>query len=266
MNSLVRDYYRTGGAEETVFHQAIFLTESQESWEELDKKSSGLSQGWFELCRLPLADRIEFVRDFWMNMLPYQPAFHLFISDFFERLDDLGVVLSQSSKEAPWVAEMVYSLKENRSFFRGLLPCKEADLEEFKNSIHITLPRDYLAFLRIHNGFGKLSELGLMRVDQVREARESLTEQLMVAERPLMLGTQMIDPDSLIPFYESFGLASYQCFFADWYPGNEMGNVYLSGIDYTISDYMDRKGWADHLAFPTFLEWLAFYLAGNSLD
>ena len=40
----------------------------------------------------------------------------------------------------------------------------------------------------------------------------------------------------------------------------------LSGIDYTISDYMDRKGWADQLAFPTFLEWLAFYLEGNSLE
>ena len=51
-----------------------------------------------------------------------------------------------------------------------------------------------------------------------------------------------------------------------WYPGSEMGNVYLSGIDYTISDYRDRKEWADRLAFPTFLDWLAFYLEGNSLD
>ena len=263
MNTLVRDFYRTGSPE--ALHAVLFLTELEEKWEEISQKSSALPRGWFELCRLPLADRIEFVRDFWLNLLPYHPSFHLFLTEFFDKLEDVGVVLSQSKKEAPWTVEIVYSLKDDRSFFRGLPPCQECDLEELK-SLVFPLPRDYLSFLRIHNGFGKLSELGLLGIDQVKEAKERLMNQLLAAERPLMVGNRSIDPNSLIPFYESYGLDSYQCFFADWYPGNEMGNVYLSGIDYTISDYMDRKGWADQLAFPTFLEWLAFYLEGNSLE
>ena len=41
-----------------------------------------------------------------------------------------------------------------------------------------------------------------------------------------------------------------------------MGNVYLSGIDYTLSDVSDKKAWAENLAFPTFSEWLAYYLRG----
>lgn len=266
MNTLVRDFYRTGEKEGSVFSDVLFLTENQQSWEDAGAKCCALPRGWFELCRLQSEDRIEFVRDFWLDLLPYHPGFHHFLGEFFRKIEDVSVALVCHEQKEAWSAEMVYSLKENRSFFRGLPPCAEGEIDELRNSLPVPLPCDYLAFLRIHNGFGKLSELGLMRADQIAESKQRLMNQFFDSERPLKAGDLPVDPSGLIPFYESYGLESYQCFFSEWYPGNEMGNVYLSGIDYTISDYRDRKGWADHLAFPTFLDWLAFYLEGNSLD
>lgn len=266
MNTLARDFYQVEGKSEPIFQSVIFLAESSLEWDDAHKISANLPRGWFELCRLPTQDRIEFVRDFWLNLLPYHPSFHLFLWDFFQKLDDVAVVLVRMAPSGSWAVEMVYSLMDNRSFFRGLVPASESEIDDLKNQITIPLPRDYLSFLRIHNGFGKLSELGLLRSDQVVDARERLTEQFLWTERQLKVGSQIVDPGALIPFYESFGLGSYQCFFNEWFPGNAMGNVYLSGIEYTISDYKDRKGWADQLAFPTFLDWLAFFLEGNSLD
>jgi hypothetical protein len=266
MNTLVRDFYRIGKRDGYLFQDVLFLSECPDSWEEVSRRSSGIPRGWFELCRLPAADRIEFVRDFWLNLLPYHPSFHLFLTEFFEKFDDVGVVLSQTNQETPWLVEMIYSLQDHSSFFRGLPPGSEAEINELRSSIVIPLPRDYLAFLRIHNGFGMLSDLGLMRTDQIPGAKKHLADQYLWSERSVMMGNQAIDPDSLIPFYESYGLGAYQCFFNEWYPGSEMGNVYLSGIDYTISDYRNRKEWIEQMAFPTFLDWLAFYLQGNSVD
>lgn len=158
---------------------------------------------------------------------------------------------------------MVYSLEDNSSFFRGKPPCTEADLAELKNELGVSPPRDYLAFKKIHDGFGKLSEMGLLEIGELADARRRVIELLLTANHSLRSGSTIIDPSSLIPFYEAFGLASYQCFFTDWYPGSEMGNVYLSGIDYTISDL---KANSDNLAFNTFLEWLAYYLQGMNLS
>ena len=76
------------------------------------------------------------------------------------------------------------------------------------------------------------------------------------------MGEASLDPHSLFPFYEEYGLGSFQCFNAEWYPGSEMGNVYFSGIDYTLSDISDRSTWSENLAYPTFLEWLTEFLEG----
>lgn len=267
MNPLAQEFYQTSGKEEgSFFHSAIFLPDSSESWDQVKEKCPSLPRGWYELSRLVPTDRISFTRDFWMDRMVNYPAFCRFLLDFFARLDDVGVVLAQTSQGAPWIAEKVYSLKENRSFFRGLLPGSDSDIEELKCSAGVHLPRDYLSFLHIHNGFGKLSELGLMSTAQAIEAREELLNSLLSNEKHLMHRGRVVDPKSLIPFFKSFGVESYQCFFAEWYPGSEMGNVYLSGIDYTMSDCASRNEWVDQLAFPTFLDWMTFYLEGNSLN
>lgn len=267
MNTLVREFFQTEKKNgEPSFHKVLFLSELSESWENCLEKTENLPRGWYELSRLSKDDRIAFTRDFWLARLPFHPTFYPILTDFFSKLEDIEIVLTRALKNAPWIAEMVYSLKENRSFFRGMPPCVEEDIDFLKASSGALLPRDYLAFLHIHNGFGKLSELGLMSAIQASKARGRLMNDLLSLEKPILHKGKVIDPGSFIPFFESFGTASYQCFLTEWYPGNEMGNVYLSGIDYTISDYTDRNDWAEQLAFPTFLDWLAFFIEGNSQE
>ena len=262
MNRLVQEFYQAQGKtrSESPFVAVLALAECQKSWAELQKLSPSLPRGYFELSRLSAEDRISFTRDFWLNLLPYHPRSHAKLLDFFAELDDVGPFLCQVKKGGEWKAEMVYSLRGDRSFFRGRPPCNSKGIEELIQEMNHSLPRDYLSFFRIHNGFGKLSEWGLLSVDEILDKKRELEALLVKTDR------FRVDPSSLIPFYESPLGASWQCFYADWYPGSEMGNVYLSGIDYTISDYTDRKEWADQFAFPTFLEWLTTFLEGRSID
>jgi hypothetical protein len=69
-----------------------------------------------------------------------------------------------------------------------------------------------------------------------------------------------VNPKSVIPFYESFGIPFYQCFWGEWYPQQEMGNVYFSHTTKTISDVGGTDSSAESMAFQTFVEWLMFYL------
>ena len=127
-------------------------------------------------------------------------------------------------------------------------------------------PYDFLSFTRLHNGFGKLSEPGILRIEEIESAREEVRRVLTNGDKLITWKGHIIDPESLIPFYEDYGLNSYQCFFSDWYPNSEMGNVYLSGINYTVSDTIDRNSWVEQLAFTSFLEWLTVFLEGMNVS
>jgi len=252
MNELARKFFQE-------FKRVRFLSEEKEAaWSEL---SEIIPRGWFELSRVSTADRVAFVREYWQARLPYHPVSHTRFSTFFSQLDDVAVVLTATKEEEPLSAELVYSLYDNSSFFRGLPPATEEAAEGLYDELETTFPRDYLAFLKIHNGFGKLSSLGLFPLENIAEMREKVKELISSADPPMR-----VNPRALIPFYEEEGLFAFQCFYADWYPAGEMGNVYLSGIDYTMSDTSDWKSWRDNFAFPTFLEWLSEYLEGMSLS
>lgn len=264
MNSLIQQYFHVG---EGAFQEVLFLSEKQNlNWNEICEKSPDLPRGWFELSQISPYDRIEFTRDFWLKMLPFNPKTHAAFNEFFEQLDDVAVVLARQEEEGFLVPELAYSLEDNSCFFRGRPPCSEVELGELKNEIGLSLPRDYLSFAKIHNGFGKLSEMGLLEVESIGDARRHVMEMIIRASQPVKLGEKAVDAGALIPFFESIGLSSYQCFYTDWYPGSEMGNVYFSGIDYTISDTSDQKAGAETLAFPTFLDWLAYYLEGMNFS
>lgn len=259
MNSLIQQYFQVG---ENNFQEVLFLDASMD-WNEMSEKSPDLPRGWFELSRISPRDRVEFSRDFWLERLPYNPKAHAAIGEFFGQLDDIAIVLARE-EEKDLYPELVYSLEDNSCFFRGRPPCSDADWDEVRGEIGSLLPRDFLAFSKIHNGFGKLSEMGLLKLEEIGAARRKIMDLILLSNHPVKSGEKIVDPGSLIPFYEIFGLSSYQCFYTDWYPTSEMGNVYFSGIDYTISDTNDKKG--DSLAFPMFLEWLAYYLQGMSIS
>lgn len=264
MNSLVQQFFSVN--QESQFGEVRFLSEEKGlTWEEVSKHALDLPRGWFELSRISPQDRIEFTRDFWLDRMPYHPSAHPAFFEFFEQLDDIAVVLTGRVKGEPMDAELVYSLADNSSFFRGKAPCSDQEVQELKEELKVNLPRDYLAFLKIHNGFGKLSEMGVLESSELADARRRVMDLILRSEHGLRSGAKNIDPGSLIPFYEALGLSSFQCFYSDWYPGSEMGNVYLSGIDDTISDVSEKKAWVENLAFPTFSDWLKYYLQGMNL-
>lgn len=264
MNSLVRSFF--AGKEEVAFKEVLFLSEEPDAkWEEIAKKTLDLPRSWFELSRVSVRDRIDFTRDFWLDRMPYHPSAHPAFFEFFEQLDDVAVVLTRLREDDPVVPELVYSLADNSSFFRGRPPCKEEAVHDLRSEIEASLPRDYLSFLRIHNGFGKLSEMGLLEIEEIAHGRRRVMDLLIQTDKRVKSGGVDVDPGALIPFYEALGLSSFQCFYTDWYPSSEMGNVYLSGIDYTLSDVSDKRAWIENFAFPTFSEWLAYYLQGMNL-
>ncbi len=264
MNPLARQFFTA--TKENGFCEVRILSEEPNcSWEEVNEIAFDCPRGWYELSRVLPQDRIEFTRDFWLDRIPYHPSAHPAFFEFFEGLDDVAVVMVRRREEEPMDVELVYSLADNRSFFRGKPPIHEMEMAECKAELNVNLPRDYLSFLKIHNGFGKLSEMGLLEMQDIPDARRRLIDLVLKSENELKSGDNVVDPGALIPFYEALGLSSFQCFYSDWYPGSEMGNVYFSGIDEMLSDVSQKRAWIENLAFPTFSEWLGYFVQGMSL-
>ena len=261
MNFQIRDFFKVDRSQEPHFQEVRFLHEEAElSWEEIE--GVGLPRSWFELSRISPENRVEFSREYWLSRLTYHPLATERIESFFDQLDDIAIVLSRQTKEEPWRAELVYSLADNSSFFRGLPPADDEEISWAQKQLGADLPRDYWSFLQIHNGFGRLTETGLKPADELEETKARLLDAILAYEVPLRWKEGWIDPAKLFPFFEEYGVGSFQCFNAEWYPGSEMGNVYFSGIDYTLSDISDRKAWSEQLAYPTFLDWLTDFLEG----
>lgn len=243
------------------FHQVLALhDEPMTNWNEVSKLAPQLKRGWYELAQLPVQDRIEFTRDFWLTKLPYHPCMPEFLSSFFATLDDIGIFLTQQSFDDPYIPHLVYSLADNKGFYHGETQANESDLidlqKEFPDYI---LPIDYLAFLQIHNGFAKINDTGILSSTVMKSSYDSF--QTLLGEEPLATSKgKTVNPKSLIPFYESFGMPFFQCFWGEWYPEQEMGNVYYSGTSKTISSCTIQDDGLENMAFRTFSDWLMFYL------
>ncbi len=264
MNEHVLDYYSYTNEEtpRKKFYKVISLHDCPDmDWENLRDAVPSLSRGWYELCQLPKEDRIQFTLDYWMARLPYHPHLDVAMSQFFGELDDIGCFITQVKKTDPLVVEMVYSISKNRGFYRGAVPAEERDVIDLqKLFLDYILPEDYLAFLQIHNGFCKTIDCtGILSINQLPKAYEQL-QSLIVSQGTLSTKKGIsVDPKGLIPFYESFGMPFFQCFWNGWHPEQEMGNVYYSGDANTISEVEDASNTGE-MAFPTFLDWLIFYL------
>jgi SMI1 / KNR4 family (SUKH-1) len=245
------------------FHHVIALHHDPFlDWGEASKVAPVLCRGWYELSQLPIQDRIEFTRDFWLAKLPYHPDLNAFLVKFFASLDDIGVFLTQRRFEEPYEAHLVYSLADNSGFFHGESPAEEVAIIRLqKDFANYTLPADYLAFLQIHNGFAKLTDTGVTPSAKMKETYDVFQKVLEEGIEPISTidGTS-VNPASLIPFYESFGMPFFQCFWGDWYPDQEMGNVYYSPLTRTISTCKKKDESAEMMAFESFMDWLMFYL------
>jgi len=245
------------------FHKVIALHDSPDvDWKIISQKIPQLPKGWYELAQLPVQDRIEFSRDFWISKLPFHLNAEEFIEDFFGSMDDVGIFIVQKTFEDPFEAQMVYSIEGNNGFYRGGTPATEEDIFFLQTLFsEMVLPEDYLAFLQIHNGFCKTTDCtGITSTHSIPETFQNF--QFLLEQNEPLKTTQdePLDPKTLIPFYESFGMPFFQCFWSEWYPAQEMGNVYYSGETNSISDTRTRVASPENMAFPTFLDWLMFYL------
>lgn len=264
MNRHVKRFFQEGSrspGDRGNFYQVVALHENLDlSWEEFLKEAPGLPKGWYELSRLEGDARLEFVLGYWLSTLPYVPHMYEKIQAFFDGLESIEIFLTKETKGSPTLCQMVYSLKHEEGFFHGLPPVREESIESVQKKLPFYEPPvDYLAFLRIHDGFGKACDTGIIQALDIEKEYQNLQEQL---EEKMPLSDSKgegIRASHLVPFYQSFGMPCYQCFYLDWYPEAEVGNVYYSGNDHFLSDYRKTAS-SETLAFPSFLDWLAFYL------
>lgn len=266
MDEHVRDFFceYSGNSGRGNFYKVIALHDAADvDWETISRVAPSLPKGWFELCQLPKKTRIQFSLDFWISKIPYHPFIDQALSSFFGNLDDIGVFLTKKRIDEPYKAQMVYSLTNNRGFYRGEACASDEDISRLQKLFpEYILPEDYLAFLQIHNGFCKTTDF--TGITSTFEMRERLSDFHVLLESLGVLTTmsgRVVNPNALIPFYESFGMPYYQCFWGEWHPEQEMGNVYYSAADNTISDPLENDtASSEQMAFPTFTDWLIFYL------
>lgn len=266
MNEHVQEYFSAYSKEgdQGKFHKVIALHDNPDlEWEMIARLVPDMCKGWFELCLLPVTTRLQFSLEFWLSKVPYHPDIDQAVIAFFGALDDIGVFLTQRTFDHPFEAQMVYSLSNNRGFYRGSVNAREDDVIYLQKLFpDYILPKDYLSFLQIHNGFCKATDCtGILGTREIPIKRLGFQELIQAKGLLVTKSGSIVDPETLIPFYESFGMPFYQCFWAEWHPVDEMGNVYYSGADNTISDPL-KPGQQSYvqMAFPTFSDWLIFYL------
>lgn len=266
MHHHIKDFYKQTKDGDPLggFHRVIALHDMENvKWDEIKNEVPVLPRGWYELSHLSTEDRIEFTRDFWISKLPYHQDLQKFLIQFFQTIDDIYIFAVQRKFDDPFEAHLVYSLKKDRGFFKGCPPITESRVTNLKLEFpDLIFPKDYLAFLEIHDGFCKATDCtGILNSEIVKETTGKLQTDISKIEKELTntIG-ESINPNSLIPFYESFGMPFFQCFYKDWYPEDEMGNVYYSGNNNTVSDVKRLDPSSEAMAFPTFSDWLIFYL------
>lgn len=264
MQHHVKDFFRQYSDEGPSgnFHRVIALTDAPDvDWDVLCKKVPSLCKGWFELALLSRRDRIDFSRDYWLDKLPYRSGFSEFLPRFFDAMEDVEIFITQKSYDDPYEACIVYALKGD-SFYRGGAGATEEQIEKLQKLFpDYILPADYKAFLQIHNGFWKTTDsTGILPINCLEPTGVEFQKLLAQQDRLLTTSGKEVNPRSLIPFYKSFGMPFYQCFWGEWYPAEEMGNVYYSDLTKSITYADGVESSPENMAFPTFLDWLMFYL------
>lgn len=262
MNSTVYEFYQKNqDLKKKFFYESILLDdEALLNWNSVKKMVPNMPKGWFELCRLPVGDRIDFIWNYWNKILPYFPHTRKFLDEFFSKTEDVAIFITKKHEKSAYIAELIYSMDNETTFFRGGIPASEEKIAFLQHQFNNLLPKDYLSFFKIHNGFCKHFDTGLVTLENLKSFTERMQKLLLEHDRDITCGQKIVDPMNLIFFYQDFGQSSFQCFYEEWYPSGEMGNVYFSLSDYAISDYSSFEPMDEKLAFPSFMDWLIFYL------
>jgi hypothetical protein len=258
MNNCVLEYFQKNS--KSKLEDVIFLDDNLTlSFEELKKLASNFPRAWYELSKLNIDDRIEFTCEYILKTLPYSPKVYQKIYDFFLNIEDITVVFSKKTNEN-YIAELVYSMKNDSTFFRGLPPLDNESIAFINRKFNEILPQDYLNFLKIHRGFSKNFDTGIIDAENLYFVTSEMISLIETQNKIITCNNEKIDPKDLIFFYQSFGKLDFQCFYTKWYLMSDIGNVYFSFSDSSVSNYIDKNASLENMAFFTFLDWLIFYL------
>ncbi|NGX56404.1 MAG: hypothetical protein K1060chlam5_00643 [Candidatus Anoxychlamydiales bacterium] len=260
MNPSVLKYYN-----DKSFEDVIIFDKEKMDFEKAKSLCFSFPKAWAELCQINKDLRIEFYRDYLLKILPYKPNVYSFIYDFFSYLENLDVVFFKKNKTDNYECELVYSLKDIDTFFRGKEPLEEIEIKNINASFEMLLPRDYLTFLKVHKSFSKNDDTGVFDGRILKDMQNEFINFVENKNSQIRSDSFFIDPKTLIPFYQCYNKESFQCFFTQWFPIEEMGNVYYSGLDNQISDYHNMLNSSETLSFKSFLDWLIFYMDVFSL-
>lgn len=265
MSNHVKSYFCStpeGGALNARFYRAIALEDlPTQSWEEWKLLCPAVPKGWYELCHLSATDRIEFLGDYWSSALPFHVTFTPYLRRFFASLETITLYFVQKTETDQLQPVLIYARKGDSGFFQGNPPATEDQIVTLEEQFpDVVLPADYLAFLRIHNGFAKCADTGMISSNLMQGSSSTFRTALLDRVHLHTCEGTRIEETSLIPFYQSYAFPCYQCFWAEWHPGEEMGNIYYSGLTHTVSNHLASEISPENQAFPTFLDWLMFYL------
>jgi hypothetical protein len=222
-------------------------------FEEWISKAPLLPKGWWELSLLPCADRIDFVSTFWNMRFPYRPHVSKVIQQFFSCVEDLGVYLVKKHSEDCFKAHLVYSMSDEQGFYYGLLSATKEAIKGVHDVVKVRWPEDYLSLLKIHNGFAKNSDEGVLPLEKIMAEKHLMYGECVNGLYQMTFEQEPLDPECLIPFYKK-DAQFYQCFHKEWYPDQEMGSL---GI---LLSQESQRGVCLQQVFPSFLSWLTMYM------
>jgi len=226
----------------------------QQEYASYEEGAAIAPRGLSELMELSRDVRLEFIRDYWLNALPYTPEGREGLLHFFRNLDELHLITAQKGEGSPDVPLLIYSMKGEKEFFLGGMPLKDKEIDEWNRQGEMLFPEDYRNFFRIHDGFARAGDTGVVGSAQVGQLKEEMVSNI---QGELRLENRLIDPATLFPFYRSYDRPLYQCFYREWFVDGEVGNVLCSLEEGTISNYPKGEG---ALAFRSYIDWLLLYL------
>lgn len=256
MNIQVKEFYKT-----TQTREVLALHENQDiSFAQAYKMAPLLPHGWFELVQLNVVDRIEFISGFWSSIFPYRPYVQDLIDRFFSEVDDIGVYLVKKDVESHFFPHLVYGMKDKENFYRGYPSASKEELKRLNEELELLLPEDYVCFMKIHNGFAKNGDYGLIPLHNIKREMVNLHSKVLNSGSKVLFQGKLLDPRCLIPFYKSIGDCVFQCFHKQWYPDKEMGNILFSLRDEGDFDYNSYLDQENKPIFPSFLDWLMCYM------
>ncbi len=248
MRSFVSDYFKSSAQIEGItdpFHE-IIIPDKNHSFAELKKKAPNLPKNWVDLLQFSPEEKIEFVLNFWLEILPFAPEYHEAIIDFFGSLEDIGLVLIKEFKKGHYTPEMIYSFKEKDLFFRGQPPCDERKVAEGFES----LPLDFLTFYKIHSGFRRFDDIGLVKGENLLITALKFQQRYLEAIDTIPSYQKVYNPNCLVPFYEDKN-GGAMCFNFAPFP-DEIGDICYVSSNFVVTE--------KEISFASFLDWLCYYL------